>query len=310
MTQNVPNPFFGNPNAGSYASRATLPRNQLLRPFPQFDTVNMAESNHGKSQYHAGVIQIRKRMTWWSGSFSYTCSRLWDNQFGQGNYYTSAPGLLNSYTFDEQSPYFDPDSEYSRSLLDSPHKLSITPIVQLPFGEGRRFLDGGGISNLLFGNWTISAVIQMQSGFPIGVSQSTNTNAYMLGANQRPNIVEGQPFVLSDITARLRRDPNDDRYLNVDAFTNAPAGTFGNAPRTLPGAYSPWRNSTDLAINKDIRFGGDKRATLRLEVINLFDNPWYASMASTAFGNVANFGRVDEQGNYSRTMQITGRFSF
>ena len=72
----MPNPFFGNPNAGTFASRATIERNQLLRPFPQFLNVNQAETNLGKSQYHAGVIQIRKRMTWWSGSFSYTYSRL------------------------------------------------------------------------------------------------------------------------------------------------------------------------------------------------------------------------------------------
>ena len=310
MTQNVPNPFFGNPNAGSFAARATLPRNQLLRPFPQFDTVNMAETNHGKSQYHAGVIQVRKRMTWWSGSFSYTFSRLWDNQFGQGNYYTSAPGLLNNYTFIEGSDYFNPDAEYHRSLLDSPHKVAITPIVQLPFGEGRRFLNGGGWTNAVFGGWTISAVIQMQSGFPIGVSQNTNTNSYMLGAGQRPNLVDGQNFLVGgSITDRLRDNPLDDRYLNAAAFTQAPAGTFGNAPRTLPGAYSPWRNSTDVGINKDVRFGGDRRATLRLEIINLFDNPWYAAMQSVAFGN-ANFGRVTSQGNYSRTLQVTARISF
>jgi hypothetical protein len=310
MTQNVANPFFGNPNAGSFATRTTLPRNQLLRPFPQFDSVTMNESNHGKSQYHAAVIQIRKRMTWWSGSFSYTLSRLTDNQFGQGNYYTSAPGLLNNYTFIEGSEYFNPDSEYGRSLLDSPHKLSMTPTISLPFGSGRRFLSSGGWTDLVFGNWTVAAVIQMQSGFPIGVSQSTNTNSFMLGASQRPNIVPGQEFVLGDITDRLRANPNDDRYLNVNAFTQAPAGTFGNSPRTLPGAYSPWRNSTDLAINKDMRFGSGRRATLRLEIINLFDNPWYAAMASTAHGNVANFGRIASQGNYSRTLQITGRLSF
>ena len=115
--------------------------------------------------------------------------------------------------------------------------------------------------------------------------------------------------MLGDITDRLRADPDDDRYLNAAAFSSAPAGTFGNAPRILPGAYSPWRNSTDLAINKDIRFGGGKRAGLRLEIINVFDNPWYAAMDSVAFGN-NNFGKVDSQGNYSRTMQITGRFSF
>ena len=310
MTQNVPNPFFGNPNAGSFATRATIPRNQLLRPFPQFDTVNLQETNHGKSQYHAAVIQVRKRMTWWSGSFAYTFSRLWDNQFGQGNYYTSAPGLLNNYTFLEGSSYFDPDAEYHRSLLDSPHKLSATPIVNLPFGEGRRFLNGGRWTNLVFGNWMVSAVIQMQSGFPIGVSQNTNTNSYMLGAGQRPNLVQGQDFLVGgSITDRLTENPQDDRYLNANAFTQAPAGTFGNSPRTLPDTYSPWRNSTDVAINKEFRMGSGRRATLRLEIINLFDNPWYAAMQSVAFGN-ANFGRVTSQGNYSRTMQLTARFSF
>jgi hypothetical protein len=309
LTQTVPNPFFGNPNAGTFASRATIERNQLLRPYPQFLDVNQAETNLGKSQYHAGVIQIRKRMTWWSGSFSYTYSRLEDNQFGQGNYYTNAPGLLNHYSFIEGSSYFNPDAEYGRSLIDSPHKLSATPSVQLPFGEGRRFFNENKVANAILGNWTVSAVIQMQSGFPIGVSQNTN-NTNLLGAAQRPNIVPGVEFVLGDITDRLRANPADDRYLNEAAFSTAPAGTFGNAPRILPGAYSPWRNSTDLAINKDIRFGGGKRATLRLEIINLFDNPWYAAMTSVAYGNTTSFGKVESQGNYSRTMQITGRFSF
>ena len=306
LTQLVTNPFFGNPNAGTFASRATIERNQLLRPFPQFLNVNQAETNLGKSQYHAGVIQIRKRMTWWSGSFSYTYSRLWDNQFGQGNYYTGAPGLLNHYEFVEGSSYFNPDAEYGRSLIDSPHKVAMTPTVQLPFGQGRRFFSDSKVADIILGNWTISAVIQMQSGFPIGVSQSTN-NTNLLGAAQRPNIVPGQPFLKpGSITDRLRADPSDDRYMNDLAFSTAPAGTFGDAPRILPGAYSPWRNSTDVAINKDIRFGGGKRATFRLEIINLFDNPWYAAMSSVAYGN-PNFGKVESQGNYSRTMQITGR---
>jgi hypothetical protein len=63
MTQLVPNPFFGNPDAGAFASRATIERRQLLRPFPQFDNVNMIYSTLGKSQYHAGVISLNKRAT-------------------------------------------------------------------------------------------------------------------------------------------------------------------------------------------------------------------------------------------------------
>ena len=113
LTQNVPNPFFGVAGAGSFTTRATIPRNQLLRPFPQFDNVNMIYSTLARSRYDAGVISISKRATgWWGGRISYTYSRLSDNQFGQGNYYSSSPGILNNFTADPESPYFNPDAEY------------------------------------------------------------------------------------------------------------------------------------------------------------------------------------------------------
>jgi hypothetical protein len=309
LTRTIPNPFFGNPAAGAFASRQTIERRQLLRPFPQFDNVTMTQSTLARSQYHAGVIQLTKRATgWWGGRVSYTYSRLYDNQFGQGNYYSSAPGILNQYTAIPWSDYFNPDAEYGRSLLDSPHKLVASPIIRIPFGEGRRWLNSG-IGNWIAGGWTVSFVIQTQSGFPIGVSQNVN-NTNLLGAGQRPNIVDGVAFrVPGSITDRLRANPDDDRFLDGAAFTQAPPGTFGNAPRILPGVYSPWRNSTDMAVNKEIPLGGERRATIRVEMINVFDNPWYTALASTAAGNT-NFGRVDEQANYSRTVQFTARFSF
>ncbi len=308
LTQTVPNPFLGVPGAASFATRTTIQRNQLLRPFPQFDNVYLAFGTMARSQYHAGVIQVTKRPTgWWGGRISYTYSRLDDNQFGQGNYYSNAPGILNHYTAIPGSPYFNLDAEYGRSRLDSPHKLVASPIFRLPFGAGQRWLKEG-VGNWLAGGWTVSLVIQMQSGFPLGVSQSTN-NTNLLGANQRPNMVPGVAVqVPGSITDRLRKNPDDNLYLNPDAFSQAPAGTFGDAPRLLD-AYSPWRSTTDMAINKDVRVGGDRRATLRLEIINLFDNPWYAALFSTAAGN-ANFGRVTAQANYSRTLQVTARFTF
>jgi len=309
LTENVPNPFFGNPNAGAFATRATLPRNQLLRPYPQFDNVNMIYSTLARSQYNAGVISISKRATRsWGGRISYTYSRLYDNQFAQGNYYSSSPGVLNNFTAVPWSEYFNPDAEWGRSLLDSPHKLVASPIIRLPFGDGQRWLTSG-VGNLLAGGWTVSFVIQMGSGFPIGVSQNTN-NTNLLGANQRPNLVPGvDPLVPGGITDRLVENPDDSLYLNPSAFSQAPPGTQGNAPRILEGVYSPWRNSTDMALSKEVSLGGSRRAQIRLDVINLFNNPWYVALGSSAHGN-ANFGRVTAQANYSRTMQVQGRFTF
>jgi trimeric autotransporter adhesin len=309
LLDNLPNPFFGVPGAGSFTTRTTLPRNQLLRPYPQFDNVNMVYSTQAKSKYNAGVISLNKRASgWWGGRFSYTYSRLYDNQFAQGNYYSGSPGILNNYTAVPWSEYYNPDSEYGLSLLDSPHKFVASPILRLPFGSGQKWLTEG-IGNVLAGGWTVSFVIQMQSGFPIGVSQNTN-NTNLLGAGQRPNVVPGvDPKVPGSITDRLKENPDDNLYLNSAAFTLAPPGTFGDAPRILDGVYSPWRNSTDMALAKDLSLGGAKRLNVRLDVINLFNNPWYVALGSIAHGN-ANFGRVTAQANYSRTMQVTARFSF
>ena len=69
------------------------------------------------------------------------------------------------------------------------------------------------------------------------------------------------------------------------------------------------RNSIDLAMNKDFRIGPTARATVRLEVLNLLDTPWYSRLASASVGN-ANFGQVTRQANYSRFSQITVRFTF
>lgn len=116
-------------------------------------------------------------------------------------------------------------------------------------------------------------------------------------------------IVFGSITDRLRENPDDNLYLNPAAFTQAPQGTVGNAPRILEGVYSPWRNSTDMGLSKEVSVGGTRRASLKLEVINLFNNPWYNSLGSVAHGN-PNFGRIRAQANYSRTMQLTARFTF
>jgi hypothetical protein len=184
----------------------------------------------------------------------------------------------------------------------------MSPNFQLPFGVGRAHLNKGGMSDILLGGWSASLHFQIQTGFPIGVSQTNSNNTN--GGGQRPNVVAGQDFVRpGDITDRLKNSAGvDNKYLNLAAFTQAPVNTIGNAPRILP-ISSPMRNSTDLSINKDFRTGGSSRATLRIEVLNVFNQPWYAALSSTSVSS-STFGQVTAQGNYSRFAQITLRMSF
>jgi hypothetical protein len=315
LTNLVPNPFFGVAGAGTLATQPTVQLNSLLVPYPQYGLNAVSMTVPGaRSLYNAAVVQVRKRVTGvWGGNFSYTYSQLKDNQigqFGSGNYlaFAAAPGIVDNYNYIPDSPNYNPDVDYGLSLNDMPHKLVIAPIVQLPFGPGRAYATSGWLSHVV-GGWTVAMVAMVQSGFPIAVTQTPNTTN-LNGAGQRPNLVPGvDPLMSGDITDRLRSNPADNAYLNPAAFSLAPAFTLGNAPFILPGVRSPVRTNVDLAINKDFPTSRTSKATLRLEVINLFNTPWYTRMASSTFGS-ATFAQVTTQGNYSRFAQVTVRFNW
>jgi len=310
----VPNPFFGVKNAGQFASQATIPLGQLLRPFPEFGNVFMQQSTGAHSQYHAGIFQIRKRVSGiWGGNFSYTYSRLNDNQWGESNYYTSNPGIQNNYEVIPGSAYYNPELEYGRSLLDSPHKIVIAPTVMLPFGEGHKFLATSRIGNALLGGWSITPVATIQSGFPMGVTQLLQTSnglSFLFGGTPRPNLVPGQDILTAgDMTDRITANTNDNVYFNKAAFSTSALNTFGNAPRTLPGVLSPWRDNFDLSVAKTVRTGGQTNLNIRLEVLNMFNIVQWAAPASSVFGNSA-FGQINNQANNMRMIQFTLRFGF
>jgi hypothetical protein len=212
----------------------------------------------------------------------------------------------------EGSQYYDPDAEYGRSLLDSPHKIVIAPTVNLPFGREGRFLSDSRAADLLLGGWSITPVITYQSGFPIGVSQNTTGTLFLFGGTIRPNIVEGQEFLApGDITERIRANTSDNVYLNKNAFSATPTNgsAFGNAPRTLPGVLSPNRNNVDLSVGKTIRTGGSSTVSLRMEVLNVFNQVQWAAPASVAFGN-SSFAQITNQANNMRMWQFTIRAGF
>jgi len=118
------------------------------------------------------------------GRLNYTYSQLKDNQFGETNFFAGSPGFVGAVPAEMQNAY-DLEAEYSIGLLDVPHKLVFSPIAELPFGEGKKWLNDG-IGNVLLGDWTVSSIISFESGFPLNYSTNTNTSNIFTRV-QRPN---------------------------------------------------------------------------------------------------------------------------
>jgi hypothetical protein len=167
LQQAVPNPFFGVADAGALAAQATIARGQLLRPYPQFLDVRAANMSAGFARYHSLVLKYERRLRNGFGSrVNYTWSNNKDNLFGQTNFLDATVSTpLNNY---------DLGAEYSPSVATAPHRLVLTGMYQLPFGNGRRFLTGGGMMDALFGGWQVTAFGTYQSGFPLSISQNNN----------------------------------------------------------------------------------------------------------------------------------------
>ena len=309
--QSVPNPFFGVSQAGGFAARQTIELGQLLRPYPQFGDVLWQGATGARSQYHALILQGRRRTdNHWGVNVNYTFSRLMDNQVGQSNFYSASPGVQNNYVLVPWSTYFNPDAEYSRSLLDSPHKLTVAPTLILPFGEGQKWLANSGWGNALLGGWSFTAVAQFQSGFPVGVSQQVNGTQFLFGGAIRPNLVPGAEILADgNITSRIEANTTDSQYFNLAAFQAVPLNAFGNAPRTLPGVLSPRRTSFSMSGAKQIDLPGRASLALRVELLNPLNIVQWQAPASVAFGN-PNFGQLREQANTMRSVQFTLRASF
>jgi hypothetical protein len=295
LVDQVPNPFFGLPVGHGFAvTSPTVQRRQLLRPFPQFGDILMRQNTSGRSQYHAAVFRAEKRATTgWGGRMNYTYSRLMDNQFGETNFLQpNTPEALNAY---------DLDGEYSLGLLDVPHKLTIAPLVTLPFGEGRRWATSGAGAALL-GGWTITSIVSIESGFPIALASATN-NTNLFTRTQRPTATGTDPVTAGDRGSRIVN-----QWLNPAAYSVPPAFTLGSSPRTDGRVRGPHRNNWDLAAAKNVRLRGRLRGEFRVEVLNVTNTVKVVGPIHTV--GSSGFGQIRTQSGFMRMTQFMFRTTF
>jgi len=303
LSDALPNPFFGVTGAGPLSSQPTISRGQLLRPYPEFNDVFALQSTGARNRYNAAVFELQKRVTnGWGGRFSYTYSRLMDNQFGETNNYSQVAGGTSGSNVGRALNNYDLDAEYSRSILDVPHRLVLAPVVELPFGRGRHWLSQGGLADALAGGWTLAAILDFESGFPINVGQLGDNTGTFAG-EQRPNIVSGV-----DAATSGDREARFNGWINPLAYSLAPAFTFGNAPRTNPDLRTPDRDNIDMVISKDVSVTSQVRGQLRIELLNL-TNHVKTNGVEQRLGE-SNFGLISSQAGFMRITQITFRVMF
>ncbi|HEX8288911.1 MAG TPA: carboxypeptidase-like regulatory domain-containing protein [Pyrinomonadaceae bacterium] len=306
LSQQVNNPFY-TLTPGSPLNNLTVARAQLLRRFPQYQSVSQLSPNIGRSDYNALQVNLQKRF---SNGFSFLGNYVWSKLLdtggvGNGARFTDPTNAEDVFNFDE---------EYSYSTLDVPHRFTASFTYELPLGKGKRFGSNfGALTNALFGGLQISGTGVWQTGAPITITNSVGFtgNGGLTGVNNsqiRPNRVSGVDPMAGDFGERVRQGLS---VFNPDAFTPANVSNyeFGNAARTYNDIRRDNYKNVDLSVIKNIAWSeGRQRVQLRAEFLNAFNLVVFGTPVLTFGSNT--FGTVTTQGNRPRIIQLVGRYTF
>lgn len=302
LLQQVPNPFYGIITNGSLAAK-TVQAGQLLRPYPQFTGVSDAGSFNRDSNYAALQVSAHKRFGSGGTVFSsYAWAKLMSSTDTQTAWLEQGAIYATTYTGPQDN--YHPGGERSFSLFDVPQRFVVGYTVDLPFGQGGKWLSHGGTAlNTVVGGWSVNGITTLQSGFPVAIVAQGNFTSTFGGGNTRPNLVAG-----CDRTESGSAQSKLKKWFNTQCFTQPGSFSFGDETRADSAIRTAGIVNWDGAVVKRFRGGEHFNLQFRAEFFNLFNRVQFGSPAPQL--GSSQFGQVSSQENNPRLVQFGLRASF
>ncbi len=274
---------------------------QQFRPYPQYGSLNISGTAPGLnaiSNYNSLQAVIEQRMSHGLNySFSYVWSHFLDDMDTSGwGSRSGNQGWQNAY---------NPHDNYGNSNFDVRNAFKGHALYQLPFGQGKQFLNNSRVLDAVIGGWQVSTLLVIQSGQPFTPVMSNNSASYASGGNGfqwYPNVI-GNPYLAN-------RGPK--QWFNEAAFAVPASGTFGNGRRNqLTG---PALSTVNLSLSKTFAIREGMGLQIRADADNVFNHASFALPNA----NLSNSGSVISTGTSNisntsvpmRNMQLMARFSF
>jgi hypothetical protein len=311
FSASVPNPFAGL-LPGTTLNGATVTKQQLLLPFPQFTAVNRADIPIGKNWYNALQITLQQRTF---HGFDLTAGYTLQKNLQAVNYQNpqdagisgtgSSAGNYSALPVDALTL-----PTHSLTPYDRTQRLNVAPVYELPFGKGRQYLNqvqNRAINTIITG-WQASASIVWQTGAPMtaptglaligdpNVSDKNFDHMFNSGVRQLNGTVTG--LTASDISSPAWRV--------LPAFAPKPT------PQYMGNVRNFWGTETNITASKNNYIRETMNLQLRFDFLNAFNHPIFGQDPTVSFTS-PNFGqlvRSNGQSAIPRTIQLAARFIF
>ena len=267
---------------GSPSSRA---------PYPGFSNIQYVH-NGGVGNYNALSVKATHRFhRGFSVIGSYTWSKSIDTTSGIRNQGFDTLYPQNSYCL---------ACERGLSAFDARQRITTSVLYDLPVGKGKALNITNPIANTIAGGWQFGGILTLQSGMPgnLGIGGVDNAST-AAGGYDRPNATGTSPYL---------DNPTPSRYWNLDAYTEARGGEFGNVGRNA--ILGPGIIGFDAEVHKQFRMPYKEGHSLqfRLEAFNAMNHPnWGMPTLNILSGGI----RVVSGTNGSmRQVQLALKYSF
>ena len=260
---------------------------QSRKPYPEYTKVQEI-GNVAQAKYNSLAVKLTRRLhQGLSVLAGYTLSKSTDNGSGIR--------VLNGDTLFPQNSFCFA-CEFGLSVFDVRHRFVSSILYELPFGDGKPFLQNG-LGSAILGGWQVSTIISKSSGFPrtayVGTDRS-NTG----GGQDRPNVTGQDPNLPGD-------QQTIQRWFNTDAFALQSLGTFGDAGRNT--IIGPGQQLLNAAIGRDVRLTGNRVVSFRVEANNVLNTVRYGAIDTVV--NSPTFGQVISV-QPMRSVQLNLRFRY
>jgi hypothetical protein len=229
------------------------------------------ETSQGSSILHAGSVRLRKRMT---------------NGVAVGGTYTYAKSIDNASSIGGGAQVVAQDdtnlrAERGLSSFDQRHKLTGDWTLELPWGEGRKWLTRPGIVQKAFGDWLLQSSFTVASGTPFTARVLGSFSDVAGGTNGtlRANYT-GEPIQSGDHSIK--------HWFNTDAFKAPPPGAYGTSGRNT--IIGPGSAAFNLVLSKNFPLPNSMGVEMRAEADNVLNHPNYSGLDTTV--NSPTFGQV------------------
>lgn len=272
------------------------------RPFTNVSDNIMAYEFRSNSFYNALQLKADKRF---SHSFAILAAYTWAHSIDD------SPGAFGSSgsngSGNEPQDVYNLAAERGNAAYDLRHRLSISYIWDLPFGNGRSYAsDIPTWANAIIGGWQMNGIYTFQSGnwFTPNVWGRTGSLPMRWGSSRPDRIGDGN----YDYGNRT-----PDHWFDYTAFDDKSGDPvhYGNCGRNV--LNGPRYNAVDFALFKDFTLYEQQKLEFRWEVFNLFNSPQFSTPSTPVNSESWNgdIGRVTSTRSASwRIMQFSLKYIF